>query len=141
MKFINSKQLAYILDIKKEDARAKMCIAYSKANNVANDAVRDKKGKIVDSFPLAMETEMLARELNIPTLQQAIEDIRDNYLKRPAYKKWILCDYPEKQLKRCEESGKPLKIPFPSGLRSLLSDSDVNTIKGEWRDRYKRAAC
>jgi hypothetical protein len=141
MKYINSKQLAYILDIKKEDARAKMCVAWSNSNGITNTAERDKKGKIIDSFPLAMETEMLAKELNIPNLMQAIEDIRENYMKRPAYRKYILCDYPEKQIKKCEESGKPLRITFPAGLRALLSDSDVNAIKGEWRDRYRRVAC
>jgi hypothetical protein len=136
MKFINSKQLAFILDIQKEDARAKMCTAWAKSQGIENAAEWSKTGKIIDVYPVTMEVEMLAKELNIPTLSQMILDVADNYLKRPAYKKWILCDYPEKEIKKCKESGKPFKLSIPTGLRSLLSDADLNVIKSEWRTRF-----
>jgi hypothetical protein len=77
--------------------------------------------------------------LNLPTLQSSVEDIVNNFLIRPASKRWILCDYPEKQIKKLEESGKPLKLNVPSALKSLLSEYDIQKIKSEWSARYKNA--
>jgi hypothetical protein len=138
MKFINAQQLAFVLDIKKEDARAKMCVAWSKSKNIENTAHYDKNGKLKDDYPLAMDIEMLSKELNLPTLQEMVNDIESNYLNRPATRKWILCDYPEKQIKKCEDAGKPHKVSIPPALKSMLSISDVELIKSEWRNRYKR---
>jgi hypothetical protein len=139
MKFINAQQLAFVLDIKKHEARGKMCVAWAKHTGIQNTAYHNNKGKLIDDYPLAMEIEMLSRQLNLPTLQSSVEDIVNNFLIRPASKRWILCDYPEKQIKKLEESGKPLKLNVPSALKSLLSESDIQKIKSEWSARYKNA--
>lgn len=137
MKFINAQQLAFVLDINKEDARAKMCVAWSRANGLSNSAHR-KPGskKIIDDYPLAMEIEMLAKQLNLPTLQSSVDDITENYLTRPASKKWILCDFPEKAIKKAAEDGKVAKLNIPPALKSMLSNRDVEFIKREWAKRY-----
>jgi hypothetical protein len=138
MKFINAQQLAFVLEITKEDARCKMCVAWSKSKGIENAAEYDKNDKLVDPYPLAMEIEMLAKELNLPTLQDSVDDICNNFLVRPAAKKWILCDYPEKQIKKCDDAGKPYKVTIPPALKSMLSASDIEKIKAEWRSRYKK---
>ena len=96
MNFLNKNQLAFILDIKAKDARAKMCHAWAASKGIPNTAIRNKKEKIEDNYPDAMPIDLLAEHLNLPTLQSSVDDIQDNYLKRPASKKWILCDFPEK---------------------------------------------
>jgi len=135
---LNSQQLAFLLDIKKEDARARMCNAYSKAHDVLNTAER-VKNKIVDSFPKTMPIDMPAKGLNLPTLQKMVDDIRENYLKRQATKKYILYDYPEAMIKKAESGDKPppYKVSIPPALASLLTDEDNNTILNAWESKYK----
>lgn len=150
MKSLNAQQLAFILDIKKEDARARMCNAWCKYKGIPNETLKEghlqigqvavpgaerPKGsaKVRDPYPNDMEIELLARELNLPNLQQMTDDIHENYLKRPASKRWILCDYPEKQL---EKQTPKHRIKIPPALKSLLSDADIYTIKTEWRNRH-----
>lgn len=108
MKTLTSQQLAFLLDIKKEDARARMCNAWEKANNIPKSRIGElkvkrqyvsktsDKVKLIDPYPNDMSIEILASGLNLPTLQQMVDDIEQNYLKRSASKKWILCDYPER---------------------------------------------
>jgi hypothetical protein len=79
-----------------------------------------------------MEIGTLAEHLNLPDLQMVVDDIQNNFLKRPASKKWILSDYPEKQLETKLKS----KIKIPPVLRSLLYDQDIDTIKREWKSRH-----
>lgn len=140
MKFLNAQQLAFILDIKKEDARAKMCHAWCSAKGIQNQAFRLKDSqRIIDDYPQAMEVVMLAEKLNLPSLQEAVNDITENYLTRPASKKWILCDYPEKQIKKLEDSGKmpPYKVQIPPALKSMLPPSQQERIKEEWKTRFR----
>lgn len=106
MESLNKKQLAFLLDISAEDARAKMCVAWSAEKRTENEAKWNKKGKIEDPYPLDMPIDLLSRRLNIPTLKQMVEDVESNYLNRPASKKWILFDYPEKHIAKCGRDGK-----------------------------------
>lgn len=97
-------------------------------------------GKLVgDDYPLAMPVEMLAKELNLPTLQDSVNDIMNNYLNRPASKKWILCDYPEKKLKAQKEAGKALTLSIPSALGSFLPKPIRETIGKEREKRFPKA--
>lgn len=147
--YLNKKQLAFILDITDEEARAKMCVAWAKSLGVPNSARREekvtKKGKptgkkkLVDTYPEAMLVEVLAIHLNLPTLAQAVEDIKTGYLKRPAARKWILCDYPEKSLKTKETAGDKLTLNIPTGLKSLLPTPVIDEIKKEWTERFPMA--
>lgn len=144
MNFLNAQQLAFILDIKKEDARAKMCNAWCKAHGIEKTdswkvevkAERDGKGKVKDDYPFAMPVDMLSNHLNLPTLQQMIDDIVNNYLTRPATKKYILCDYPEKLVLKAKEDGVKPKAVIPPALRSMLPIETQRTILDEWMRRY-----
>lgn len=147
MTYLNAQQLAFILDIKKEDARARMCNAWCKAKGIPNDSDNEgpkvagatwEKKKLIDSYPQAMPVEMLSEQLNLPTLQVMIDDIRNNYLKRPATRKYILADFPEKQIQLAEKAGKqaPYKIAVPPALKSFLNQESLRTIENEWRSRF-----
>lgn len=139
MTFLNAQQLAFILDIKKEDARAKMCVAWAASKGEENKAARNAKGKIEDPYPVAMPVQMLAQFLNLPTLQESVNDITDNYLNRPASKKWILCDLPEKIIKKAEAEGDPNpKFAIPPALRSMLPKSQQEIIFKEWEKRFPK---
>jgi hypothetical protein len=140
MKLLNKSQLAFILDIKPEDARAMMCVAWSKAKGIKNDAVwvGEIRAKVQSDFPTAMPIDMLSEHLNLPTLAQSVDDIENNYLNRPATKKWILFDCPEKQIAAMDRAEKPAPLKIPSALRSLLSLSVIEEIKKEWTARYPK---
>jgi hypothetical protein len=151
MKFLNSKQLAFILDIEVQEAREKMVYAHCKANGLSVPQ-RRKKEDLADAadkkskkdyinyaeYPIAVSIEILSDKLNIPTLQQSVNDIEANYLTRPASKKWILCDYPEKKIKSFAESGGRHKLSLPGALASLLPKATQDVIMQEWRARFPK---
>lgn len=149
MKTLNSQQLAFILDIKKEDARARMCNAWCKAHGIPNDkddegpkiakTTRSKGKKIVDPWPQEMLIETLAEQLNLPSLQQMVDDIRENYLVRPATRRWILQQYPEKKILAGEADGKtyPIHVDLPPALKSMLPEVTVKTIYSAWVTGFK----
>lgn len=132
--FLNKKQLAFILDINQEDARAKMCHAWAKSKKETQKAEwsKLKKHKIEDNYPVAISIEVLATELNIPNLQEMVNEIHDNYLKRQATKKFILFDFPEKELKTKRKD----EVHIPPGLKSLMPDEIIQEIKTQWVKRY-----
>ena len=144
MKYLNAQQLAFILDIKKEDARAKMVAAWEKTNKLrtgsVNGATWNKKGKVVDGYPQAMPIELLSLGLNLPDLQMMVDDICNNYLKRPASKRYILFDYLEKKIKSAETAGKnpPYRIDLPAALKSMLPDEIRKQVYSLWRSNYPR---
>jgi hypothetical protein len=140
MKYLNAQQLAFILDIKKEDARFKMVNAWCKAKNVTNFIARTHNGKLdkdTDKYPEAMPIDILSVELNLPTLQNSVDDICNNYLTRPATKKYILCDLPEKIILKATEDGHKPKMAIPPALRSMLPPKQIEFIFQEWEKRYK----
>jgi hypothetical protein len=138
--FLNKSQLAWLLEIPAEDARAKMCVAWCKARGLQNKATRTPTGKIEDDYPDAMSVEMLSECLGIPDLQGMITDIEVNYLIRPAAKKYILCDYPEKMIRRMEDSGTRKRLSIPKALRTLVDESTRKNILKEWSIRYPKHA-
>lgn len=142
MNYLNSQQLAFILDIKKEDARVKMVNAWCRSKAITNTLIRNHTGKIdkdSDRYPLAMPVYLLSKELNLPTLQESVDDIVNNYLVRPASKKWILCDLPEKIIKKATEEGsdKP-KFAIPPALKSMLPTETQRIILAEWEIRFPK---
>lgn len=149
MNFLNSQQLAFILDIKKEDARAKMCNAWEKEKGIQRTdhhkvevkGAEWEKKKVKDSYPLAMPVEMLSRQLNLPDLQTAVKDITQNFLTRKATKKWILYDYVEKKINSARNEGKqfPITIDLPPALKSLLPPETVREIYNSWLGTFKDA--
>lgn len=143
MNHLNAQQLAFILDITKQEARDKMLMAYASENNIqlkfTYKEVDGKEPKREESYPLAMEIEMLSRRLNLPTLQAMVDDICNKYLVRPASRKWILCDYPEKEITKVIE-GTHKKISIPATLRSFLSAEQIKEIHKQWHERFPKYA-
>jgi len=145
MKFLNAQQLAFILDIKKEDARAMMCNAWTRKEGIPKEGLktakvnRGKKNKIEDPFPIAMPIETLATELNLPHLQAACDDIENNYLIRKATKKFILWDFPEKSIKKfeAETKKKPYSLDIPPALKSMLPTEIQNEIYSGWKKYHE----
>lgn len=132
---LTKQQLAFLLDIKAEDARAKMCVAYCKFKGIKNEAEENDKGKIIDKYPINISIEILSQYLDLPTLQSMVNDVESNYLSRPASKKWILCDFPETTIRLAEQSGKdyPIKISLPLALRSMLPKETLTKVYASWK--------
>jgi hypothetical protein len=131
---LNYKQLAFILDIKPIEALEKIIYVHCKVKGISRPQPQDKvKSYLVDGFPEDFDLGSLAVHLNLPSLQQSVEDIRNNFLKRPATKKWILCDYPEKELKTKAHN----RVKIPSALASLLNKKDLEIISEEWSKRFR----
>lgn len=135
MTTLNYKQLAFILDIEPIEAARKIIYVHCKMFGLGAPArsnlIRDYYYK-GSEWPKEMAIESLSKHLNLPDLQLAVDDIQNNYLTRQASKKWILCDYPEKELKTKLKT----QIKLPPVLASLLKDEDVNFIETEWHKRY-----
>lgn len=139
MNTLNEQQLAFVLQVTKKEARAKMCHAWCKFHDIQNEAYVTDKNKIHDEYPKTMPIGILSQGLNIPDLQQIVDDIELHYLDRPATKKWILCDYPENELRLKHNKGDKLSLNIPSGLKQFLPDLTQETIKKEWRSRFPNA--
>lgn len=142
MKTLSYRQLAFILDIKPVEALEKILYVWSKVYNKEKpfscDTVKEylfdkhKNKSVRNDLPESLDIGLLAVHLNLPTLQSSVEDIHNNYLSRPATKRWILCDFPEKELKTKLKD----KVKIPPVLVSLLKSEDVKTIENEWAKRY-----
>jgi len=132
---LSYKQLAFILDIEPIEAARKIIFVHCRTHGLGvprtSHLIRDYYFKGSD-WPMEMDVEVLSKHLNLPDLQMAIDDIREKYLTRQGTKKYILCDYPEKELKlKLKE-----QVRMPSVLASLLKPSDVEFIQNEWFKRY-----
>jgi hypothetical protein len=132
---ISYKQLAFILDIEPIEAARKIifvhCKMYGLSVPAKSNLIKDYYFKGSD-WPKEMAVETLSKHLNLPDLQLAVSDIKENYLKRQGSKKWILLDYPEKELKTKLKD----KITVPPVLASLLKPEDVEFIQSEWSRRF-----
>lgn len=146
MNRIDYKQLAFILNIKPVEALEKILYVYSKVTGKPLPGGQEsakgylfipgnnkKKTKTVrNDLPESLEICHLANYLNLPTLQQSVDDIHNNYLVRSSTRRYILLDYPEHELKT---KLKP-QIKMPPVLASLLKPEDVEYIENEWARRY-----
>lgn len=132
---LNYKQLAFILDIEPIEAARKIIFVHCKLKGIQvpqkHNLIRDYYYK--DSpWPTEYDVEKLSWCLNLPDLSNAVQDIRENYIKRQPTKKYILFDYPEKEMRlKLKE-----KIKIPPVLASLLKPEDVEFIENEWARRY-----
>jgi hypothetical protein len=131
---ISYKQLAFILDIEPIEALEKMIAANCKIGHKDLPHKREKVREYLadETIPRTMPVDVLASCLNLPDLSTAIEDIRHNYLKRQATKKWILCDYPEKQLVNNPRH----KVRIPPVLASMVDIKTLTEIKKVWNERF-----
>lgn len=146
MKYLNYKQLAFVLSIPPIKALEKIIAAHCKmkgidlpypqekaVNYLFDFVMKDgKKVKVRNSTPDTLAVDDLALHLGIPTLKESIEDIQKNYLNRPASKKYILSDYPEKQLVNKLKH----QVKLPPALKSMLPTATVVEIHNQWKTRY-----
>lgn len=136
MQFLSAQQLAFILDIKVQEAKDKIIYAYCKDKGWPVPLLKKENKKDRAEYPNQISIALLAKYHNLPTLQSMVDDINDNYLTRKASKKWILCDYPEKLIAKWVESGEKHRLTIPPGLKSMLKNEDVIKIMDEWRERH-----
>lgn len=139
---LNYKQLAFILDIEPVEALEKILYVHSKVSGKELPTsmktvkeylfIKQAKKSVRNDLPEALDVGLLALHLNLPTLQQAVEDIQKNYLTRAATKRYILLDFPEKELRLKLKH----QIKVPPVLASLLKSEDVEFIENEWAKRY-----
>lgn len=133
---ITYKQLAFLLDIEAVHALEKIIFAYCQENEKRLPPPKVISAKSPNPYTVSDYKKMdYPCEIDLLILQKhtglqlsaAIMDIQENYLKRSASKKWILCDFPEKQMitKRKDQ------IKIPSALASLLHPTVIETIKTE----------
>lgn len=140
---LSAPQLAFITKEKLVgDARKKMIVAWCREKGLEvpeldkrySDSEWEKKQmKRLDTYPDVMDIDMLSRQLNLPGLKSAADDIKHNYLKRAATRQWIV-EYPQEVINKKEII--PSKISIPNPLRGLLSDETVAEILDIWKKRY-----
>lgn len=138
---INYKQLAFLLDVEAVHALEKIIFAWCQENKKTPPPPKKitkespKPYTVTDlkkmNYPSEIQLDVLERHSKL-ILAPAIRDIQENYLTRAASKKWILCDFPEKEMITKPKN----KIKIPSALESLLNPDTVETIKLEWNKRY-----
>lgn len=146
MKFLNSQQLAFILKIKKSDARDMMCAAWEKskgierkwAHIVGGVKIDEKTNKKSDPYPHAMPIDVLSSGLNLPDLQLAADDINKNYLTRSASRKFILDDFPRKKIESFKEEARqlPFSLKIPPALASMLPQKSQDEILKWWKEKH-----
>lgn len=135
MKVINYKQLAFVLNIEPIEAVRKIIFVHCKLKGLpvppCYHIIKDYLGK--DSpYPSEFDIDLLAEHLNVPDLRYALDDIQENYMKRQGTKKYILCDFPERELRTKLKSA----VRIPPVLVSILKPEDVEMIQTEWNKRY-----
>lgn len=131
---LSAAQLAYILDEKKDSALDKYRLAYCKWKQV-----EPSQRRTVD-LPDYMPIEELARHLNIPGLQSAVDSVCNNYMKSPGTRRYILETYPRQKIREGEKKLLPvIKLRIPSTLKTFLSQVQQEEIIRGWRDRFPQS--
>lgn len=72
-------------------------------------------------------------------IRAAMEDIYNNALKRPAFKKYLFHDVPEQELGRTfkKPTEKPKKIVrLKPALRSLMNPEDLKKVDEYWQENF-----
>lgn len=124
---IDSRQLAFVLGITKKDATIKILRA------LRLDGQNYKEIDYEFHPNISADVKIVEKHEKID-LEFAINDIRENALKRPGFRKYLLYDYPNKKI----ESHKtiPKTLSLPPALRSLLSEETLKEIKDYWIDHF-----
>lgn len=142
MNMLNKSQLAWLLGIKTKDARDKMVYCWCKENNKVprrwKEVYQLKKDEgHFDYFPEYMPIDLIARNQNLPNLQEMVDEVTENYFKRAATRSWIM-DYPQTRLDKAEKTGANVrKISIPTNPKSFLTPETQAQIIAAWQERYK----
>jgi hypothetical protein len=137
MDTLNARQLGFLLKIGVDDARRTMIAAYCKEQNVevaSWSSTSPKQEYHKDDYPETVKIELLSRHLNIPNLQQVVDEITNNYLTRKSSRGYIL-GYPLKVIEKKQDKG-IIKVSIPSVVKSFLPDHTIAEIIRLWKERY-----
>jgi hypothetical protein len=129
---LSAAQLAVLLDIKPKDARNKMIFVYCKQHK------KDPTGFSADrDTPSHLPISLLSEKLNLPNLQEMVNDVHENFFKRPATRHWIL-NYPGEKLSKLKEKGKefPKTIQIPTSIKRLIKPEVHIEIVKAWEEHY-----
>lgn len=132
MKTITSKQLAYIMStnpsssMTHKNAMKIMLRAKRKNGEVAKESDYEFLEEVVADISI------VSKETGID-LELAVKDIRENSLKRPAFRKWILYDYVSEKLKGDKP---PKRVSLPPALKSLLPEETLKEIRDYWNEKF-----
>lgn len=141
-------QFAYIMKMDADAARRAMCHAYAKSKGYTVDPVHNGKKRsefIEEYYPNEFDIDMLSKQLNIPHLQLAVNEVRHNIMKRPATRGHIM-EYPQGLIdKAIEKYGtakllggeKKIHIHIRPVIKSLVTEEVAQEIITKWRERYK----
>lgn len=122
---ISAQELAYILSIKVDSANSIIALR-------ASDNIETARMLSAVNSNLKIPIELL-KGVTIIDLEKAIEDIRENSMTRPAFRKWLMVDHP---LSKIAVSRPPKTVRLPRGLRSLLKEKDLLEIEAYWNNRF-----
>lgn len=118
-------EVAYFLDIKQEEAIKKIIRITEKNPVIAKAHLNMTKKITVDSDEFDVEYGT--------SLTFAANDLVNNCLKRSAFKKFLMHDWPLKQL-NTESPKKKIQLPVP--FRRLIKPQDKEEIKRYWEQNF-----
>lgn len=146
MTTLTANQLAFILKCTVDDARRMMAHAVEKSegSTVATGGINQETRKLIyneDDYQRPVTISILSKQLGMPHLQNAVDDICNNYLKRPQSRGYIYNLPNEVIQKRLKEYDNKDLIPMykpdiPKVLKSFFSDDIKSKIYDVWRERY-----
>jgi hypothetical protein len=127
MKNINATQLAFIMSIKKADAKKKILHAIDKKGVKRQNDEKEKDPSVrVDQLSTAIGID----------LDFYIKSIGKDFLKNQATGTYIL-NYPTSKLKPSKKTGLlPKSVAIPSTLRGFLNKEVIEEIKVKWNQKY-----
>lgn len=120
---IQPQQLAFLLGIKKNAAKRMLC----SIKNIENP-------KLYTDYEVRISVEEFEKRKNIP-IKMAIEDLYNNALTRPAFKKYLI-EYPLDKLKPNSKGEYPKTVRLPYILKSMLSIETLEQLSKIWHDKY-----
>ena len=144
LKSLNATQLAYILSCRKKEARDKMIYSFIQEDRSLESMLPNYLGGYSDGFPESQSIAILSQYVGNPILQEMVDDIRFNYMKRSGTRGHILNFHNEKLDKffnNCSVTGnwdKSINIRVPNGLKSLLSLDVYEEILEGWNEKFKQ---
>lgn len=130
---ITPQKLAVLLDIKRNQAREKIIVCLERTKGNDNMALNSEEHDY-DKDP-SVDCEVLSNYMGID-FELILKDIKENYLKKPSTKMYIMA-YPETKLKPNKMGVLPRSVSVPAYLKSMLKQTDIDTIVQEWQSKYE----
>jgi hypothetical protein len=126
---INARQVAFLLGIPKSDANKKIMLALH--GNYAQAKIESEINP--DGM---IDAELFENKTGIPILF-ALNDLKQNALKRKSFAKYLLRDFPEGAI---NVANPPKEVRLPVALRELLSKETLEEVEAYWNKKYYKVA-